>query len=399
MSYFVERIKQYFMESNKGKTISNIVKLDLIIKKAVSAIDKGKEQIHEIAESSYKECKRLELELQDLKIKTNEVIQKVELLERKLKNSRQKLMQVSKEFKGISDQMLRETYEEADNLRIELAVKREQEQNLISRRNELEIRLKEAYKTLERAETLISQIAVVMEYLSGDLIDISLQLEDIQQKRLFATKIIKAQEDERQRVARDIHDGPAQTMYNVVLKTELCEKLIEKDINKTKIELKNLKEIMSKCLHDTRRIIYDLRPMSLDDLGLIPTIENCITEHEKENNIKIEFNNNGIFEEINPAITVTIFRIIQEALNNIKKHAKAYNVTINLFIAQKALSLIIYDDGIGFKLDDLNNKSHGTNSGFGLISIKERVELLEGIYKIQSDIGRGTRISVQVPIE
>jgi len=135
------------------------------------------------------------------------------------------------------------------------------------------MRLKEAYKTVEKADNLISQIGISLSYLTGDLENVSLQIEDMKQKRLLGIRIIKAQEEERQRVAREIHDGPAQSMSNIVLKAEICERLVDSDPEKAKDELRTLKSVVRDTLRDVRKIIYDLRPMSLDDLGLIPTLQ------------------------------------------------------------------------------------------------------------------------------
>jgi len=129
------------------------------------------------------------------------------------------------------------------------------------------MRLKEAYKTVEKADNLISQIGISLSYLTGDLENVSLQIEDMKQKRLLGIRIIKAQEEERQRVAREIHDGPAQSMSNIVLKAEICERLVDSDPEKAKDELRTLKSVVRDTLRDVRKIIYDLRPMSLDDLG------------------------------------------------------------------------------------------------------------------------------------
>jgi len=151
------------------------------------------------------------------------------------------------------------------------------------------MRLKEAYKTVEKADNLISQIGISLSYLTGDLENVSLQIEDMKQKRLLGIRIIKAQEEERQRVAREIHDGPAQSMSNIVLKAEICERLVDSDPEKAKDELRTLKSVVRDTLRDVRKIIYDLRPMSLDDLGLIPTLQRYIETCREESGIKITF--------------------------------------------------------------------------------------------------------------
>lgn len=380
------------------KSKVNIGRLDDIIKRTVKAINSGRSQIFEIAESAKKECRQLEADLKGLREQVIEMIDTVNTLEQDLKNSKRRLALLSKNLDNRSESELREAYEKADSLRVELAVKREQEQNLIMRRNEVEIRLKESYKTVERAENLTSQIAVAMGYLSGDLSDLSSQLHDIQQIQTLGTKIIRAQEEERQRVAREIHDGPAQSMSNVVLKADICEKLIDVDIDRTKNELRTLKNIVRGCLQDVRRIIYDLRPMSLDDLGLVPTLQRYASNYRDETSIDVHLNIEGTYEDLNSAISITIYRIIQEALNNVRKHSQATMVVINISTKTDHLNVSIFDNGKGFDVEEVSRNNQHQGSGFGLYSMKERAELLRGTFEVKSDESNGTRIKIMIPL-
>ncbi|NLD48393.1 MAG: sensor histidine kinase [Clostridiaceae bacterium] len=376
----------------------DLASLDKIIKKTIEAINNSKVELYDIAESARSECKRLEIELQELKQQTAEVIDTVERLEDELKESKKHLMLVSKYYDKYSEDEIKKSYEKADIIRIELAVKREQEQYNIKRRNELELRLKEALKTVDKADSLISHVGVSLGYLTGDLQEVSLKLEDIQQRQYLGLRIIKAQEEERQRVARDIHDGPAQSMSNIVLKAEICERLVDSEPHKAKEELKNLKSVVRETLQDVRKIIYNLRPMSLDDLGLIPTLQRFVTTYQEESRTKVSFKTRGSFEEVKPVISLTVFRLVQEAVNNIKKHAQAKNVSINLEFFQEELKLYISDDGKGFDLAALKPRNDDISGGFGLISMRERVELLNGKLEISSTIGKGTRLNITVPL-
>ncbi|NLY44051.1 MAG: sensor histidine kinase [Clostridiaceae bacterium] len=387
------------MRSKERNSKIDIKRLDKIIKKTIEAINASKKQIYDIAETARKECKRLEQELAELREQAKKIIETVEKLENELRESRRQLMLLSRNFGEGSETKLREAYERADNLRIELAVKKEQEQNIIMRRNEIEIRLKEAYKTVEKAENLITQVGKAMDYLSGDLDNLSFQLKDLQHKHNLGIKIIEAQEEERKRVARDIHDGPAQSMSNVVLKAEICEKLIDVDIQRTKDELKELKNVVRGCLQDVRRIIYDLRPMSLDDLGLLPTIERYVSNFQLETGIETRFRTGGKFDDISPVVSLTVFRIVQEALSNVKKHADANDVIIHLSCANDTLSLFIFDNGKGFNIKELSKKNRDESGGFGIYSMKERVELLDGSFEISSEIGKGTRLKIDIPLQ
>jgi len=128
--------------------------LDKIIKKTIEAINNSKAELFDIAENARNECVRLEKELEELKRRTSEIIKSVETLEVALYESKKRLMHVSRNYDKYSEEELREAYENADNIRVELAIKREREQYYIKRRNELEMRLKEAYKPLKRRTTL-----------------------------------------------------------------------------------------------------------------------------------------------------------------------------------------------------------------------------------------------------
>lgn len=375
----------------------NVAQLDKIIKRTIRVINESKSEIYEIAESSRRECKRLEDELEELKEQVKQLISEIEVLEVALKDSKRRLMLINKNFSLHTQEELKEAYEKADNLRVELAVKREMERFLIKRRNELEIRIKDTLKTVQRADKLITQVGAALGYLTGDLQEISLQLEGLQHKQLLGLKIIKAQEEERQRVARDIHDGPAQMLSNVVLKAEICERLIDVDLDQARNELQNLKKIVRDSLQDVRKIIYNLRPMSLDDLGLIPTLQRYILTFQEESGISVSFITKGSEPELKSVISLTVFRIVQEALSNVAKHARANNAVTQLEFLEKNLKLYVYDDGIGFDTAKLNDRNEDITSGFGLVSMRERVELLGGDMRISSKPGKGTRLNIIIP--
>lgn len=378
----------------------DVVRMDKIIGKTIEAINSSKKEIFNIAESARKECKKLEEELELLKKQVNELIEDVELIEIELKESKKRLLLVNKNYNKYSQEELKKAYEKADNLRVELAVKREQEQYYIKRRNDLEVRIKESYKTVQRADNLMTHVGIALGYLNGDLQQLSVQLEGMQQRQLLGLKIIQAQEEERQRVARDIHDGPAQSMSNVVLRAEICEKLADVDIEKSKLEMQQLKRIVRECLQDVRKIIYNLRPMSLDDLGLVPTLQRYVMTFKEETGLDVSFKTRGVNDDLKPAISLTVFRIVQESLNNIRKHAHASNAAVSLeFLEDRKLILHIYDDGKGFKVDELKNRKPDIDGGFGIFSMRERIDLLDGEFLINSEPGKGTRLNIMIPLK
>jgi two-component system, NarL family, sensor histidine kinase DegS len=376
----------------------NVIQMEEIVNKTIKALDASKKEIIEIAENSRRESKRFSDELEVLKVQVYESISEIENLEHSLKVSKKKLYDVNKDFSKYSQSELEKVYQSADNLRVELAVKREQESFLIKRRNELEMRIRDSNKTLERADNLIGHVGIALGYLSSDLKGVGEELDNLQQKQFLGLRIIEAQEEERKRVAREIHDGPAQSMSNIVIKAEVCEKLIDKNIDEAKKELQNLKKVMRDSLQEVRKIIYNLRPMALDDLGLLPTLERYVISFKEDTKINVGLKAKNVNIDLKPIISLTVFRIVQEALNNILKHSKSKSASISLERIDQKLSITIIDYGIGFNTKSIRMTNSDQAGGFGIFSMKERVALLEGEFEIVSEVGKGTKIKVFIPL-
>lgn len=381
----------------KAKQIS-IEKLNEILNTTISSIKESKDEVVEIVNQSKTECKNLEGELEGLHTKVRDAIVAVKELEYRDKINRINLSNKSKNFDIYNEESVRDTYDLANETRIELLLKREEEKNLLERRKETELRLKNALEIYKRAENINRQISIAAEYLTGNVSNIVETVDELSRKHYLGIKIIEAQEEERYRLARDIHDGPAQSLANVIVKAELCEKLLELDKERAKDEIVYLKEVVRGTLKDVRKTIYDLRPMSLDDLGLIPTLEKYISTFEKDTGIKVNIKIFGKYNNLNSAIQVAIFRIVQESLSNISKHSEAQMATIIIEKTQEKLNMSIIDDGIGFDPENYKNEFNDTRSGFGLMNIKERVGLLNGNINITSSANLGTKLSLFIPL-
>ncbi len=377
----------------------DIAKLDKIIQNTVKVINDSKNNVSDIAEHARQECKKTEEELERIKQQIREVNIEIVELEADLKEKKKRLAIVSNNYTKFTQDDIKEAYEKADNIRIKLALKRQEEKHLLARRNEMEVRLRDAMRTVEKADKLMTNMTVALNCLTGELNELSSQLENIQQRQLLGFRIIKAQEEERQRVARDIHDGPAQSMSNVVLKAEICERLIDVDRGKAKEELGNLKTIVRENLQDLRKIIYNLRPMSLDDLGLVPTMERFLMNFQDETGVAVAFKTIGTCNNIKPLTSLAVFRILQEATSNVRKHAMAKSLSVVLEFADSRLRLSIFDDGKGFNVNETVMRSGEIDRGFGLLNMRERVELLGGEFSLYSKPGKGTRLAITIPLE
>lgn len=211
-------------------------------------------------------------------------------------------------------------------------------------------------------------------------------------------EILIAIEEERKRIARDIHDGPAQSLANVVLRLEICEKLLDENPQKGKVELENLKKLVKDSLKGMRQLIFDLRPMTLDDLGLIPAIKRFLKDFESHFQISANLLISGEEKRLNQKTETGLFRIIQEALNNVAKHSQARKVRVTIAINQRYVIINITDDGKGFEVDKVLSRECSSES-LGLPGMRERVELLEGKLTIKSSPGKGASITVNVPLE
>ncbi|QDR83256.1 sensor histidine kinase [Sporomusa termitida] len=368
--------------------------LDKIVKGTVAAVEKSKSQIFDIYEAARGETEHVRRDVERIKQETAEIIFKVDELERKERRSRLRLMEVSRNFRNYTEVDIKAAYEDTSNVQLELAMARLQEQNLRRQRDDLEIRLKVLKSTVEKAEELVSQVGAVLGYLGNQMGTVVTQIESLQASQIFGAKIIRAQEEERRRVAREIHDGPAQAMANIVFRAEVCERLIDTDIARSKHELKDLREQVRVALRETRKIIFDLRPMTLDDLGLVPTVRRVLDTMKERCGIFSEVIIIGEEKRLDSHIEIGLFRIIQEALNNVEKHARASAVWVRLDFRLSVVAAVVEDNGRGFAAaENLGSES------FGLMGMRERINLLGGELTIKSNISKGTRIYAAVPLK
>ncbi len=212
-------------------------------------------------------------------------------------------------------------------------------------------------------------------------------------EELYGVKILEQQEAERQRIARELHDTTVQTLTGLIHKMEFCTMLLDKDKERVKNELSFMSSVIKESIDGMRNIIYDLRPMTFDDIGFAETLSRAIDKIQKNTDAVISYEVKGEVIRIAPIIELTIMRLMQEACNNAKKHAEADNIKVVLEYRENKICLDVTDDGKGFEIPEGKGKG-----GFGLSIMKERVYLLKGDIEIQSEVGKGTRVYVEIPI-
>lgn len=368
-----------------------------IVEKTLETIEKSKNEIYDIVENARAEVERVKLRLKEIQEKTASVIDEVDKLEVQDKLMRKKLVQVSKEFDRFTEHDIKDVYEQASEIRAQFYLKQQEEKNLRAQREELEQSLKKARYILNSAEKLISQVGIAMNYLSSEVNDAVIG-ENGEEAIYLGIKVLEAQEEERRRLSRDIHDGPAQSIANIVLKAEICRTLMEKNIPEGLKELEELKKSVRSTLQDIRKIIYDLRPMSIDDLGIIPTLRRFAQEFSEKTGLKVLVETAKLNSDVEKIIQIAVFRLVQELFNNVEKHAKCSEVTLELAFGIKYLSLEVSDNGAGFDFEEALEKAHIEQKSFGLIGLIERVEQLHGQIHYNSQIGRGTKVVIKIPV-
>ncbi len=367
--------------------------LDEILKEVISKIEESKNEMYDIAETARQECYRVEQAMKNIKKETLKVVEQVDLWEKKEIHARLRLAEVSSKFDEFGEEEMRDAYEKARDVQVKLASLREKEEHYKQRRLELEVQYKTMKQTAEKAEALVSKVGIAMNFLSSNLQDIQNEVGKINNWQEQGLAIIKAQELERRRVARGIHDGPAQSLANIVLRLEFCEKIIGKKPEVLPEELSQLKVFARKTLGEIRKILFDLRPADLDDLGLVAALRRFLSDFQEKSGIIVDFICACDEQTYPPELEVAAFRIVQECINNIKKHSEASHVRVNLELTPLKIRIIINDDGIGFNVGESLKANQ-----FGLRGMQEWARMLGGEVNIESAPNRGTRVSAVIPL-
>ncbi|HYU81895.1 MAG TPA: sensor histidine kinase [Candidatus Polarisedimenticolia bacterium] len=253
------------------------------------------------------------------------------------------------------------------------------------------------YRRLKQLQLVVQHIESSAAYLLGSGIDPSGDAED--ESVEVAQRVLGSLEAERERLYRDVHDGPAQVLANAIFEVEYLERIAERapaEVRQTlKTELSNLKGQFRGSLDSVRAMIYDLRPPELTELGLAEAMRNYASEWELRCGIKVASQLDLKDTGLSATDELAVYRIMQEALQNVHKHAHASAVGIAWSRANDNWVLHVTDDGMGFDLV----KAARHKKSVGLLSMRERAELIGGSLQIQSTPGKGTAVTLLLPVE
>lgn len=291
-----------------------------------------------------------------------------------------------------SKEEIKNFYSTAQEVQMRLQIMRGQLEQVQARRDVLKARQSQLSEVVSLLDAALEAVSGGSKKIGGPT-----SANGVDTETMIAN-IIQSQENERLRISLQMHDGPAQAMSNLVLRAEICQRLIDHDLDQARSELTGLKSAINSTLQDTRKFIFDLRPMTLDDLGLIPTLRRYTTQFGEKSGLEINLMVQNMEQRLPSHYEVTIFRFIQEALNNVAKHANANQVRLLVDSSGHQLQILIEDDGAGFHVKEtLANASMRKN--MGLASMRQQIEvLLRGEFGIESAIGRGTRVAATIPL-
>lgn len=288
------------------------------------------------------------------------------------------LQQVQTQLDKMPPQEIRNAYDSALDAQQRLFVMRGQLEKLQSEKNHLE-RFK---STLERTRDISSGGSASAASSSGSSKSPLASVE----------MLVNAQETERQRLSRQMHDGPAQALSNFILQTEIAMRLLEIDAGQARDELSSLKTSAMGTFQKVRNFIFELRPMMLDDLGLVPTVRRYSDAFKEQAGLDVGVTVTGNERRLAPYLEVMLFRAMQELLGNAARHSQGTQVKVMLDMGDDRIRVSVEDNGKGF---DSETVMQGTSLGLKLI--RERAEMLGGNFEIDSAVGKGTRISFAVP--
>jgi two-component system, NarL family, sensor histidine kinase DegS len=263
------------------------------------------------------------------------------------------------------------------------------QQRLFVMRGQLE-KLQNDKDHLQKYKGILEKI--VSGSMGGDAANASATAANAKSQMAGIEMIVNAQEAERQRLSRQMHDGPAQALSNFILQTEIAMRLLDVDPAQAKDELGNLKTSAMGTFQRVRNFIFELRPMMLDDLGLVPTLRKYADAFKEQSGLEVSVTVTGSERRLEPYLEVMIFRAVQELLGNASRHSQANLIKVQVDLGNDFIRVNVEDNGKGFAPETLKD-----SSSLGLKLIRERAEMLGGNFEIDSATGSGTRISFTVP--
>ncbi len=344
-------------------------------------------------ESSRDETERVQQELRENDELVRQGTSEVERLTQRNSQLRSKLAAMEGDLEAHSRSEIRSLYQAASEAQLRLFIMRNRVEQLQSKQQILTRHLQSLQGFASLVQFLPSKEALAHRETAAAATASS----KVSAAASSLARVIAAQEEERLALARQVHDGPAQSLTNLILQAELCERLFARDPEQARQELANLKGFAAATFQKIRDFIFELRPMMLDDLGLVPTMRRYVTAFEGRTGVSVHAQYIGQERRLASQVEILLFRGVQELLNNVVQHADASHVQLVINLQGNPVMAVVEDDGTGFNVAEALSDNRATHS-VGLTALRDRVEMLGGAVQFDSTVGRGTRISVRVPL-
>ncbi|MBC8098385.1 MAG: hypothetical protein H7Y11_03005 [Armatimonadetes bacterium] len=297
------------------------------------------------------------------------------------------LQNIANNLDTVPRQDIREKYEEALSVRSRLGTMRGQLEKFQS-----------TYEQLQKDQVLLNQVLTKLQ--GVDMLDTGGEVDVTKSASSNIIRIVQAQEDERQRLARQMHDGPAQSLTNFILQAEICQRLFDRNPQRAAEELINLKTAASSTFQKVRDFIFDLRPMMLDDLGVVPTVRRYVHSFKEKNDIQVDLEISGEERRLENHREVMLFRAIQELMGHSRDFASASQIKIRLDMSGDRIKIIIEDNGRGFDADAVlggGDDAHNNPRAQALVTLRDKYVMVDGAAMIDSSENEGTTVRLELP--
>lgn len=369
--------------------------LEDILRQLVTTLEEGRNDIFDVAEKCYQECNRLEVEREEANREITDTIAEVEKLEKLERYARLRLTEISRNFLSFSESDIKEAYEKARLLQLDLLDFRQKEMYLRRLRDQLDLDIKNFKAIALKADGFLSSTGMALKILQGNVERIGGSIEEFQRQQQLGMWIIESQEAERRKIARELHDGPAQNLVSMLIRLDLISRLGYEEKSKIDDEIGSLKDMARESLTDIRAIMFDLKPLLVHEHSFSQTLKEFFVEYETRYDFTTDLIILGEEREYGFSMERALFRLIQEAINNVKKHAGVKQAMVKIENTDKHLLLVIKDEGQGFNVEGVT----ASRESYGIIGMKERVEIFGGEIEIISASGSGTQVIIRIPLE
>lgn len=343
------------------------------------------DRLADLVEESKRVYTETQNELQELDVLLQQTSGEVEKFDQRTAQVTSRLRQIEANLNSYPREDIKDAYSASQASQLRLVMLRSQMEQVQTKKESLERQAETLRTFLDSA----SQIPALSAPSTGP--ERSAVGSDS-----VVMRIIEAQEGERRRLARQMHDGPAQSLTNLILQAEIVERSFGRGLEHARAELANLRSAVNATFEKTMDFIFELSPMMLDDLGTVPTLRRYIEDFQDKTGVGVTFDLVGEERRLAPYVEVTIFRVIQELLRNVGQHAHASHVKVNLNLQGSTVGIVVEDDGSGFDVEEALASAQERRT-LGIATMQKRVEMLGGNLKLESSLGRGTKVTIQLP--